>query len=105
MGYGDKYPFRPCPWARQGDADILRAWVELDGMIGQITAEQLEARGFADPHGLLKKAMLRYGIRRFEPMVKDLLSSGSPYDLFSPTWSLGREDRPLLLDLVTNEDL
>src|ERR1035437_1812567 len=102
-GYGDKYPFRPCLWARQGEVDILRAWVELDGMIGEITAQQLEAQGLPDPGELLKKAMLRYGIRRFEAVVRELLSSGGYPGAVSPTWTLGRDERPLLLSLAVTK--
>lgn len=99
-GYGDKYPFKPCLWARQGKTDILRAWIELDGMIGEIIAEQLGHLA-DDPDELIKKALLRYGIRRFEPLVSELLASGAASGAVSPTWTLGREDRLMLLQLAT----
>lgn len=101
FGYGDKYPFRPCLWAHRGEADILRAWLELDGMIGEIIARQLQELGFEDPHAMIKKAMLRYGIRRFELLVTELLASGRVSGFESPTWTFGREDRPILLELAT----
>jgi hypothetical protein len=71
-GYGDKYPFRPCLWAHQGEADILRVWLELDGMTGEIIAAQLQKLGFEDPHAMIKKAILLYGIQRFELLVREL---------------------------------
>jgi hypothetical protein len=100
-GYGDKYPFRPCLWARHGEVDILRAWIELDGMIGHVILAQLQQLGFADPDAMIKKAMLRYGIQRFEPMVRELLASGSASGVGSPTWMLGREEVSILLELAT----
>src|SRR5690348_1082068 len=100
-GYGDKYPFRPCLWAHRGETDILRAWLELDGLTGEILAVQLQKLGFDDPHTLIKKAVLRYGIQRFEPLVKDLMTSGDAPGAESPTWTFGREDKPALLQFAT----
>jgi hypothetical protein len=100
-GYGDKYAFKPCLWARRGEVDILRAWIELDGMIGEVILVQLQQLGFTDPDVMIKKAMLRYGMQRFEPLIKELLASGSVSGIVSPTWILGREDKQILLHLAT----
>jgi len=102
-GYGDKYPFRPCLRAHRRDADILRAWLELDGMIGEIIVVQQAKLGFGDPDAMIKKAMLRYGIQRFEPLVAELLASGNASGAVSPTWTLGREDMLILLQLATSK--
>ena len=96
-GYGDKYRFRPCLWARRGEFDILRVWLELDGMTGEIAVVQLSKLGIDDPHPAIKNAMLRYGVQRFESLVRDLLASGGASGAVSPTWTSrtrGQADPP-----------
>lgn len=72
-------------------------------MIGHVILTQLQQLGRADPDAMIKKAMLRYGIQRFEPMVRELLVSGSASGIESPTWILGREDKSILLELATTK--
>lgn len=103
-GYGDKYPFRPCLWARRGEIDVLRAWIELDGMVGEIIQVRLQQLGFTDPDVMIRKAMIRYGIQRFEPVIRELLVSESTSGVVSPTWTLGRDEIPILLHLATAKD-
>src|SRR5579859_7515592 len=101
-GYGDLYPFKPCLLVRYGDKDF-RAWIQLTGMTGEIIKRRLETLQLADSDDLIKKAMLRYGIRRLEPIVQEIISNGTIAEPVHPTWKLDEDDRALLLQLATSK--
>jgi hypothetical protein len=95
-GYGDLFPFKPCLVARQGSMEF-RAWVELTGMAGEILRQKI---GGDDPDKHIKRAMLRYGIRRLEPLLQDLISNGAVAETVHPTWRLEKNDYPMLMELA-----
>ena len=101
-GYGDLYPFKPCLLVHYGHKDF-RAWIQLTDMTGEILRRQLEALQLADADDLIKKAMLRYGIRRLEPIVQEIVSNDIIAEAIHPTWKLDEGDRALLLRLATSK--
>lgn len=96
-------PFVPCFEARRGETLVLKIWVELDGTGGAIVLKRLERDGVENPEDILRSVLLRYGVRRLEAMVQDLMTRDAELENGTERLQLSSSEVPILLALATEK--
>ena len=100
----DLHSFAPCFEAKRGEELFLKAWVQLTGFAAAIAMARLvpaeDGEAAAAP---LDRVLLRYGVRRLEATVQDLLVSGTEPEEVGQTWILTQDDLPELFALASGK--
>lgn len=96
---GDVHTFVPYFQAVQGEEKTLRAWVMLSGHAAAILVKRLERDGVESPGETLNRVLLRYGVRRMEAAILDVLAGRSEPGEADGDWRLTVDDVPELLTL------
>lgn len=100
-GNVDTFRFVPCFEATVDGVRLLKAWVQLS-MEGGVNAKvTLRDRGYDIPKAedAISDALLKYGARRMELVVADILAGGTVPDQ-GELWELGTDDVAELLALT-----
>ncbi len=101
-GVPDIHEFCPCLIVRVDGEQLFRVHVQLtwEGSVNATRA--LEGQGYSAEaaRNALNDALLRYGMQRLEPLVKDWLSTSTKPQQAGDLWELTTEDVPRLLSLT-----
>ncbi|WP_371782132.1 hypothetical protein [Streptosporangium subroseum] len=98
----DIHQFCPCLVVRIGDEQLFRVHIQLswEGSVNAIRILEGGGRSTEDARELLNDALLLYGMRRLEPLVKDWLSTDTKPENGGDVWELTTDDVPHLLTLA-----
>jgi hypothetical protein len=67
---------------------FLKVWVELDGNGAAIVKNRLERDGVENVDDAFSRVLLRYGVRRLEAVIEDLLVRGAGPDIVADKWQV-----------------
>jgi hypothetical protein len=102
----DVHRFVPCFEATRDGEPLLKVWAELSGFAATMAKKRMiEDTGIseADAENSINDSLMRYGVRRLESILRDLVASGASAELSAEKWRLGNDDVSHLLSMVRDK--